>query len=146
MTTTRLLPASTTTALDRLLERVVASSTVPPTALLAIDVSSPTPLYRSPLSSSPASGGTIDGSTVLQIFSMTKLVTSIAALQLVDRGLVALDSDVGRWLPGLRDPVILKGFDDEGKPVLVPAKNRVTLGMLLNHTSGLALEMFRPGE
>jgi CubicO group peptidase (beta-lactamase class C family) len=60
--------------------------------------------------------------------SMAKLVTSIAALQSVDCGHFTLDEDVTRILPEFRGVQILKGFnDDTGEPILVPAKNKITL-------------------
>lgn len=69
----------------------------------------------------------------------------IAALQLVDRGLLSLDMDVGTVLAGLKEPRILKGYSEE-KPVFELAKTKVTLAMLLNHTSGLSLGWFSAGE
>lgn len=78
------------------------------------------------------------------IASCTKLVTTVAALQCVERGLFALDSsaDVDRLLPEWRDSQILTGFQ-EGKPILQDAKEKITLRMLLTHTSGLAYD-FHP--
>jgi len=66
--------------------------------------------------------------TTFWLASMSKLVTSIAALQSVDRGYFTLDEDVTRILPEWKDVRILKAFDEEtGEPILVPAKNKITL-------------------
>ncbi|KZP25102.1 beta-lactamase/transpeptidase-like protein [Athelia psychrophila] len=64
----------------------------------------------------------------------------------VERGLFSLDSpdDIARLLPELAAPEILTGFDAEGKPVKVPAKNRITLRHLLAHTAGMANELMDP--
>ncbi|KAL8802339.1 MAG: hypothetical protein Q9200_006617, partial [Gallowayella weberi] len=59
----------------------------------------------------------------LWIASCTKLMTSIAALQLVERGHFNLDDDMGHFLPELANPQILTGFVDE-KPQLIKAKNK----------------------
>ena len=59
--------------------------------------------------------------------SATKLFTAVAAMQCVDRGLVSLDEDVSRVLPELKKPQILKGWDENGKPVLEEAKTEISL-------------------
>ena len=81
------------------------------------------------------------------IASCTKLLTTIAALQCVERGLVALDDAdaLGAILPELRDAEILTHFDaDSGKPVYVKAQNRITLRHLLTHSAGLGYDLFHP--
>ena len=78
--------------------------------------------------------------TIFYIASCTKPVTSVAALQLVERGLVGLDEPVGNLLPMLADPEVLIGFDPMGTPVTRPARLKITLRHLLTHTSGLAYD------
>jgi CubicO group peptidase (beta-lactamase class C family) len=55
----------------------------------------------------------------------------------VQRGLITLDTEVSTVLPELANPLILTHFDEANKPVLIPAKNPITLRQLLTHTSGL---------
>jgi methyl acetate hydrolase len=76
--------------------------------------------------------------TLFWIASCTKALTSVAALQLVEDGLIGLDDPVGRWLPQLAAPKVLKGFDADEKPILEPATQPITLRRLLTHTSGFA--------
>lgn len=64
---------------------------------------------------------------VFFLASSTKLLTSIAALQCVERGLFGLDQDVASQLPELAEQPILKGFDAEDKPILQKRKNAITL-------------------
>ena len=85
----------------------------------------------------PATGAPMRPDTIFQIASMTKAVTSVAAMQLVERGLLTLDSDIGALLPELANPQVLTGFNAEGKPALRPAATPITLRHLLTHTSGL---------
>jgi D-alanyl-D-alanine carboxypeptidase len=59
--------------------------------------------------------------------SATKLLTAVSVLQCVEQGQLNLYEDVTHWLPELKDPVILTGFDDEGKPILVKAVEKITL-------------------
>ncbi|KDQ13926.1 hypothetical protein BOTBODRAFT_33049 [Botryobasidium botryosum FD-172 SS1] len=72
------------------------------------------------------------------IASKTKLLTAISAMQCVERGQIGLDDPVGDILPELADPDILEGYDDGGEPKLRKATTKITLKMLLTHSSGLA--------
>ncbi|KAF7961246.1 hypothetical protein EAE96_000912 [Botrytis aclada] len=94
----------------------------------------------------PASSAPLKPDDILLIASCTKLLTSISALQCVERGQFTLDEDVSRLLPELKleDLDILQGFDSEEKPKLVKATKNITLRMLLTHTSGLAYDVFTP--
>lgn len=66
--------------------------------------------------------------TTLAIASCTKIITTIAVLQCVERGQFGLDEDVSTVLGELQDLKVLKGFEEgTGNPILVPAKNRITL-------------------
>lgn len=74
--------------------------------------------------------------TVFAMASMTKLITTIAALQLVERGLVGLDQDVAPQLPVLAGQPILTGFSDDGVPLLKSREKPITLRQLLTHSFG----------
>ncbi|KAH7346744.1 beta-lactamase/transpeptidase-like protein [Rhexocercosporidium sp. MPI-PUGE-AT-0058] len=81
----------------------------------------------------------------LWLASCTKLMTAIAAVQCVERGLFTLDEDVTRLLPELNEIEILKGFKDgTEKPILVKATKKITLRHLLTHSSGIAYDIFDP--
>jgi methyl acetate hydrolase len=75
-----------------------------------------------------------------QIASMTKAITSVAAMQLVERGKLALDAPLGALLPDLAEVQVLTGFADDGTPQYRAPKQAVTLRHLLTHTSGLGYE------
>ncbi len=78
--------------------------------------------------------------TVFQLASMTKAVTSVAAMQLVEAGKLSLDAPIGELLPGLGRAQVIAGFDSDGAVMLRPAKRPVTLRHLLTHTSGLGYD------
>lgn len=66
--------------------------------------------------------------TVLAIASCTKLMTAIAVLQCVERGLLDLDADVSPILPEAGKYGVIIGFDDaQNEPLLVPKANPITL-------------------
>lgn len=65
--------------------------------------------------------------------SATKLLTTIATLQVVERGLFALDDDVTGKLPELGRQKIMKGFDAEDKPILAERKNPITLRCVVHY-------------
>lgn len=80
--------------------------------------------------------------TVVWLASMTKAVTSTAAMQLVERGRLSLDEPIGRLLPQLAAPRILEGFDETGAARFRSAERPITLRQLLTHTAGFAYDMW----
>jgi CubicO group peptidase (beta-lactamase class C family) len=126
--------------IDPILRHAVASGDVPGvTALAAGDRGI---LYEGAFGLRDiASGLKMTADTIFRIASMTKVVTSVAAMQLVEQGRVALDEPIGRVLPELAAPMVLQGFAASGKPRLRLAKRPVTLRHLLTHTAGFGYEM-----
>jgi CubicO group peptidase (beta-lactamase class C family) len=127
-------------AIDAVLRRPVEAGQVP--GVVALAATDRGVLYegafgRRDLAAGPAM--TLD--TIFRIASMTKAVTSVAAMQLVEAGTLALDEPIGRVLPELATPYVLQGFDPSGKPRLRPAKRPITLRHLLTHTAGFGYEM-----
>lgn len=81
--------------------------------------------------------------SIFWIASCTKLLASIACLQLVERGQADLDSTelIEKYLPELKNLPIATSEED-GSIKLSPKKNKITLRHLLSHTSGLGYSFF----
>jgi methyl acetate hydrolase len=89
-------------------------------------------------------GPTMTRDSVFRIASMTKAVTSVAAMQLVEQGKLQLDTPIGNILPELAASQVLEGFDSSGAPRLRLAKRPITLRHLLTHTAGFGYEVWNP--
>jgi CubicO group peptidase (beta-lactamase class C family) len=81
--------------------------------------------------------------SIFHIASMTKPVTSVAVMQLVESGRVNLDEPAATYLPELSQIQVLEEFDaSTGKAKLRPPKTPPTVRQLLSHTSGFVYEFF----
>jgi methyl acetate hydrolase len=80
--------------------------------------------------------------TVFWVASMTKAVTSVAAMQLVEQGGVGLDEPLKDKLPELGSIQVLEGFDDAGQPRLRAPRRPITLRHLLTHTAGFTYDIW----
>ena len=80
--------------------------------------------------------------TVFWIASMTKAVTTVAAMQMVEQGALRLDAPIADVLPELASPQVLDGFAADGTPELRAAKRPITLRHLLTHTAGFTYHMW----
>jgi CubicO group peptidase (beta-lactamase class C family) len=130
--------------IDAVLRRAVEAREVP--GVVAMAASEAGPLYEGAFGLRDVANGpamTLD--TVFRIASMTKAITSVAAMQLVEEGRLDLDAPVPELgEPALNAPQVLEGFDDSGKPKLRPASRPITLRHLLTHTAGFTYEMWNP--
>jgi CubicO group peptidase (beta-lactamase class C family) len=80
--------------------------------------------------------------TVCWIASMTKALTSTAALQQVEQGRLMLDGPISDVLPELSKVRVLEGFDDAGAPRLRQPRQPITLRHLLTHTAGFSYDIW----
>jgi CubicO group peptidase (beta-lactamase class C family) len=78
--------------------------------------------------------------SIFRIGSMSKQITSVATMMLVDDGKLELDAPVARYLPELKDMPVVKTDPATGDAILLelePAKRPMTIRDLLRNTSGL---------
>jgi CubicO group peptidase (beta-lactamase class C family) len=78
--------------------------------------------------------------SIFRIGSMSKQITSVATMMLVDEGKLELDAPVAQYLPELKDMPVVKKDPATGDAILLelePAKRAMTIRDLLRNTSGL---------
>jgi CubicO group peptidase (beta-lactamase class C family) len=79
----------------------------------------------------------LSGEAVFRIYSMTKPVTAVAVLQLVERGKLRLDEPVSAYVPAFAHARVYAGGGTARPATTLPARP-ITIRDLLAHTSGLA--------
>jgi len=84
----------------------------------------------------------VTADTLFWILSMTKAVTAVACMQLVEQGKLHVDQPASDFLPELSAPQVLEGFSPDGVPQLRPAKRAITVRHLLTHTSGYTYSLW----
>src|SRR5512145_2717293 len=123
-----------TSALQDLLERHVVSGTVPG-VVASLGTAEPKIVAAGAMS---VGGAPMRADAIMRIQSMTKAITAVAALRLVEAGRLTLDQSLERWLPELAGVPVLTdpsaALDDT-----VPARTAITLRHLLTNTSGYGM-------
>lgn len=74
--------------------------------------------------------------TIFRIYSMTKPITGVALLMLLEEGRFRLDDPISMHLPEFKALKVIAGWDSEGKPILEDAKRSPTIRELMNHSAG----------
>jgi CubicO group peptidase (beta-lactamase class C family) len=86
--------------------------------------------------------------SIFRIYSMTKPITTVAAMMLVEEGRLALDEPVSKYISGFKDVKVgLESKGEDGAPTLdlVPLRRPITIQDLMRHTSGITYGFFGQG-
>src|SRR5690606_38908591 len=84
--------------------------------------------------------------SIYRIYSMTKPITGMAAISLIDEGRLGLDQPLQEILPAFRNMRVQKVYDGPITPDnLEPAERPITIRQLLTHTSGLGYGIVQSG-
>ncbi len=84
----------------------------------------------------------VEPDTLWRIYSMTKPITAVVAMQLYEQGLLRLNDEVARWLPEFADMRVLVGGNVDLHKT-VPAAEPIRVWHLLSHTAGLSYAFTR---
>ncbi len=126
------------TEMQEVMDRAVATEDVP----FAVGmVGNAGGITFSGASGQAAEGRAAGEDTAFRVFSMTKGIGSLAAMILIDRGKMSMDTPVAEVLPEWTDIQVLDGFDGD-TPILRAPKTQATARHLATHTSGLEYEFW----
>jgi CubicO group peptidase (beta-lactamase class C family) len=88
----------------------------------------------------PASGAPMQTDSIFRMYSMTKPITGVAVLMLMEEGKIRLTDPVSKYLPALKSmKVMTETTDGQGRrtAAIVPANREITIQDLMRHTSGI---------
>lgn len=88
----------------------------------------------------------VDGDSLYRIYSMTKPITGMATMMLIEDGKLTLDTPLADILPAFANMQVQKKYDGAITPDnLEPAKTQITIRHLLTHTAGLGYGIVQTG-
>ena len=88
------------------------------------------------------SGSPIENDTIFRLYSMTKPITSVAAMMLYEEGHFSLEDPVSKFIPELADLKVYDGMGERGMK-LVDQQRPITIRHLLTHTSGISYGLYQ---
>jgi CubicO group peptidase (beta-lactamase class C family) len=83
--------------------------------------------------------------TIFRLYSMSKPITSVAIMMLVEDGKLSLDDPIEKYIPAFADAKVgIDGLDENGHPTLTlqPLRRSITIEDLLQHTSGITYGIY----
>ncbi|MCU1693194.1 MAG: serine hydrolase [Frankiales bacterium] len=86
----------------------------------------------------------VEQDTLWRIYSMTKPITSVIAMQLFEEGAFSLNDPISRWLPEFADVRVFRG-GTPAQPETSPAAEPIRVWHLLTHTAGLTYGFLHSG-
>jgi methyl acetate hydrolase len=138
------LSAEEKNAITRQLEQAVQRGDAPGVVALVVDADGT--LYETTAGSMDTAKGTpMSKDAIFNIASMTKPVTSVAIMMLLEQRKLTLDDPVSKHLPGFDKLQVITRFNEaDGTYEARPAKNTMTIRHLLTHTSGIGYAFASP--
>jgi len=141
----RTLPAAGTAALDSFLRGQVDKGVIP--GVVAVVVDKAGVVYSGAFGKqNTAKNVPLTTGSIFRIASMTKAVTSVATMMMVEQGKLKLDDDVSTYLPAFKSMQVLTSYDEKaGTYETKPNTRPITIRQLLTHTSGIGYSWSDPG-
>ena len=133
--------------IDAYLQNEVDTSKIPG-AIMLVRRNGQTAYFKSFGVRDPATKAPMTPDTIFRIYSMSKPITTVAAMMLVEDGKLQLGDPLSRYIPEFKDVKVgVESRSEDGKPQLdlVPAKHPITIQDLMRHTSGLTYGFFGEG-
>jgi len=141
----RTLPPAGVNALNSFLSGQVSRGGIP--GVVAVVVNKDGTLYSGALGKrNTAKDVPLTADSLFRIASMTKAVTSVATMMMVEQGKLKLDDDVSTYLPAFKSMTVLTKYDEQaGTYETRPNTRPITIRQLLTHTSGIGYSWSDPG-
>ena len=111
-------------------------------AVVGMGQRAPTVIAEGPLTIGQPVMADID--SLYRVYSMTKPITGMAAMMLIDQGKLGLDQPIADFLPKFANMKVQKTYDGSLTD-LVPAERQITVRHLMTHTAGLGYGIIQKG-
>ena len=134
--------ASPWPSVDAFIPRFVAEYPIPG-ALIALGRGQAAPDYFADGVTVLGGEHRVDANTLWRVYSMTKPITGMATMMLVEDGVIGLDQNIADFLPGFAAPQVLT--DPDNSLESRPASGPITIRHLLTHTAGLGYTIVTTG-
>ena len=133
--------------LDAYIKNEIATNKIPG-AIMMIQRQGKTAYFSSAGVRDPSTKEPMTPDTIFRIYSMSKPITTVAAMMLVEEGKLQLDEPLSKYIPAFANVKVgveKKGEDGAMGLELVPARRPITIQDLMRHTSGLTYGFFGEG-
>jgi len=133
--------------IDAYLKNEIATDKIPG-AIMMIQRNGKTAYFNSFGVRDPGTKAPMTPDTIFRIYSMSKPITTVAAMMLVEEGKLQLDDPLSKYIPAFADVKVgveKKGEDGKVSLDLVPVRRPITIQDLMRHTSGLTYGFFGEG-
>ena len=133
--------------LDAYIKNEIATNKIPG-AIMMIQRQGKTAYFNSAGVRDPSTKEPMTPDTIFRIYSMSKPITTVAAMMLVEEGKLQLDEPLSKYIPAFANVKVgveKKGEDGAMGLELVPARRPITIQDLMRHTSGLTYGFFGEG-
>jgi CubicO group peptidase (beta-lactamase class C family) len=133
--------------LDAYIKNEIAGNKIPG-AIMMIQRNGETAYFSSFGVRDPATKEPMTTNTIFRIYSMSKPITTVAAMMLVEEGKLQLDDPLSKYIPAFANVKVgveRKAEDGTMELDTVPAKRPITIQDLMRHTSGLTYGFFGEG-
>lgn len=135
--------AHSTNPVQRVADQYVSAGTVPGVVIAVGEGHAPPKIYAAGSISEKAGSPRADRDSLWRIYSMTKPITGIAAMLLIEQGKLKLDQPISDFIPAFREMKVLT--DPTQSLAARPAKAQITVRHLLTHTAGFGYNIITTG-
>ena len=132
--------------IDAYLKNEIQAKTIPG-AIMLIKRNGETAYFNSFALRDPDTKEPMTAETIFRIYSMSKPITTVAAMMLVEEGKLQLDEPVSKYIPAFANVKVgVETKSENGMSLeMVPAKRAITIQDLMRHTSGITYGSFGDG-